>query len=121
MRTTKTLLASAGLLAVHARQFLFQTVQRISSGSATDQNLGPMKTHKSMRNSCAGILAGALFFVGVTAHSADTPTLKQAYKDHFYVGTAINRSIATGTPVRAGFSNRTLEQVQKDVALVKEQ
>ena len=30
-----------------------------------------------------------------TARSADTPTLKDAYKDHFYVGVAINRTIAT--------------------------
>lgn len=80
-----------------------------------------MKTHNPRRNSCVGMLAAVLLFVGVTARSADTPTLKQAYKDHFYVGTAINRSIAAGTPARAGFSNRTLEQVQKDAALVKEQ
>jgi endo-1,4-beta-xylanase len=80
-----------------------------------------MRTHNPRRNSCVGRLAAALLFVGVTARSADTPTLKQAYKDHFYVGTAINRSIATGSPARAGFSNRTPEHVQKDVALVKEQ
>ena len=67
------------------------------------------------------MLGAVLLFVGVTARSADTPTLKHAYKEHFYVGTAINRSIATGTPVRAGFSHRTSEQVQKDVALVREQ
>jgi endo-1,4-beta-xylanase len=80
-----------------------------------------MKTHNRRRNSCIGMLAAVLLVVGVAARSADTPTLKQAYEDRFYVGTAINRSIATGTPVRAAFSNRTLEQVQKDVALVKEQ
>jgi endo-1,4-beta-xylanase len=80
-----------------------------------------MKTHQPKRNLCVGMLVAVLLFVGVTVRSADTPTLKQAYKDHFRVGTAINRSIATGTPARAGFSNRTLDQVQKDVALVQEQ
>jgi hypothetical protein len=44
-------------------------------------------------------------------------TLKEAFKDHFRVGTAINRSIATGN---AGF-RRTAEEVNKDIALVKEQ
>jgi len=70
---------------------------------------------------CAGVIAAALAIFGATARSAETPTLKEAYKDHFYVGTAINRSITTGAPARAGFSRRTLEQVQKDIALVKEQ
>ena len=44
-----------------------------------------------------------------TARSADTPTLKDAYKDHFYVGVAIPSAIT-----RPGQDN-------KDVALVKEQ
>jgi endo-1,4-beta-xylanase len=48
-------------------------------------------------------------------------TLKDAYKDHFYVGVAINRTIATGTAVRADNVNRTLDKVAKDTALVKEQ
>jgi endo-1,4-beta-xylanase len=67
------------------------------------------------------MLVAVLLFVGAAARSADSPTLKHAYKDHFYVGTAINRSIATGTPARVGFTNRTPEQVQKDIALVTEQ
>jgi endo-1,4-beta-xylanase len=66
-------------------------------------------------------MLAALLAIGATAGSADKPTLKDAYKDHFQVGTAINRTIATGTAARAGFFNRTPEQVQKDVALVKEQ
>jgi endo-1,4-beta-xylanase len=66
------------------------------------------------------MLAAVLLVVSATARSADTPSLKDACKDHFYVGTAINRSTAAGT-ARTGFSNRTLEQVQRDVALVKEQ
>jgi endo-1,4-beta-xylanase len=80
-----------------------------------------MKTRNSRRNSCRALLAAVLLVMGVTARSADTPTLKDAYKELFYIGTAINRSIATGAPARAGFSNRALEQVQTDVALVKEQ
>jgi endo-1,4-beta-xylanase len=49
--------------------------------------------------------------------AADAPaTLKDAYKDHFLVGVAINRSIATGTGGR-----RSVELVESDVALVQEQ
>lgn len=49
--------------------------------------------------------------------SAPALTLKDAYKDHFLVGTAINRTLATGTASRG----RTQEQVDRDVALVKAQ
>jgi endo-1,4-beta-xylanase len=80
-----------------------------------------MKTHNSTLHSRIGLLTAALFAFGVTARSADTSTLKDAYKDHFYVGAAINRTIATGTAVRADNVNRTMEQVDKDIALVKEQ
>ena len=59
-----------------------------------------------------------LLAVGLTAGSAETVvTLKDTFKDHFKIGTAINRSIATGN---AGF-RRTAEEVNKDIALVKEQ
>jgi endo-1,4-beta-xylanase len=44
------------------------------------------------------------------------PTLKSAFQDHFLVGVAINRSIATGAAGRRG-----KELVEKDIALVKEQ
>ena len=43
-------------------------------------------------------------------------TIKSAYKDHFLIGVAINRSIATGAAGRRG-----MELVEKDIALVKEQ
>ena len=49
--------------------------------------------------------------------STETPSLKDVFKDQFFVGTAINRSIATGT----GAFRRTPEEVSKDIALVKEQ
>jgi endo-1,4-beta-xylanase len=59
-----------------------------------------------------------LLSVGLTAGSAETPaTLKDTFKDHFRVGTAINRNITSGA---AGF-RRTADEVGKDVALVKEQ
>ncbi|MES2463298.1 MAG: endo-1,4-beta-xylanase, partial [Armatimonadota bacterium] len=53
------------------------------------------------------------------ARSAGPTTLKDAYKDHFLVGVAINRSVATGDP--AGFGGRTVELIRKDIALTKEQ
>src|SRR4051812_7621569 len=37
---------------------------------------------------------------GIDVYQSDTPTLKDAYKDHFYVGVAINRSLATSTAFR---------------------
>ena len=61
------------------------------------------------------LLAG----VGAAARLADPVTLKDAYKNHFYVGVAINRSVVTGEA--PGFGNRTAEMVGKDIALTKEQ
>jgi endo-1,4-beta-xylanase len=45
-----------------------------------------------------------------------TPTLKDVFRDHFLVGTALNRSHVGGAPFR-----RTPEQVASEVALVKAQ
>jgi endo-1,4-beta-xylanase len=75
-----------------------------------------MQTHSSNPNKRTAWLLAALLAIGATVRSADKPTLQDAYKDHFIVGTAINRSIATG----AGF-RRSPEQISKDIALVKEQ
>jgi endo-1,4-beta-xylanase len=80
-----------------------------------------MKTNKLNLNSHIGLLTVVLLASAATAWSADAPTLKGAYKDHFYVGVAINRTIATGTAVRADNVNRTLGLVDKDIALVKDQ
>ena len=45
----------------------------------------------------ASLLTAALLAIGATAGAAETPlTLEDAFKDHFLVGTAINRSMATG-------------------------
>ncbi|MCX6906234.1 MAG: endo-1,4-beta-xylanase, partial [Verrucomicrobia bacterium] len=75
-----------------------------------------MKAHRSNLNSRIGLLAAALLALGATARSADQPTLKEAYQDHFYVGTAINRALTTGATFR-----RSPEQVNADIARVKQQ
>jgi endo-1,4-beta-xylanase len=80
-----------------------------------------MNTQIQQFNSRFGLLTAALLAIAATARSADKPTLKDAYKDHFYVGVAINRTIATDTAVPADNVNRTVEMVQKDIAVVKEQ
>ena len=53
--------------------------------------------------------------------TANLPTLKDAYKDKFNVGVAINRTMALNAAVRADNVNRTHEQVEKDIALAKSQ
>ena len=60
----------------------------------------------------------ALFALGATVHAADQPAaLKDAFKDHFAVGTAVSRNM-----VMAGAAfRRSAEQNAKDVALLKEQ
>lgn len=68
------------------------------------------------QNSRIGCFAAALVGIGATALSADIPTLKDTFKDHFQVGTALNRGIVTGTSFR-----RSPELVSKDIALVKDQ
>jgi endo-1,4-beta-xylanase len=61
-------------------------------------------------------LMAGLLALGATAWSADAPALKDAFKDHFLVGTAINRGVTTGRGFRRG-----PEQVNADIALVKAQ
>ena len=67
------------------------------------------------------LLAGVLTGCVSGTKSKLPPTLKSAYKHHFYVGVAINRTIATSTAVQADNVNRNMQQVERDVALVKEQ
>ncbi len=57
----------------------------------------------------------------MTALAATTTSLKDAYRDDFLVGVAINRPIATDTSVRADNVNRTLDQVKQDIAVVRAQ
>ncbi len=73
--------------------------------------------HNSHPHAYTRWLVPALLALGAMVRAADTPSLKDAYKDHFLVGTAINRSLATGT----AFRWRTQEQVDRDIALVKKQ
>jgi endo-1,4-beta-xylanase len=63
------------------------------------------------------LLTAALLSMVATAWSADKPALKDAYKDHFQIGVAINRGIATGT----GSGRRSLELVENDIARTTEQ
>jgi endo-1,4-beta-xylanase len=89
----------------------------------------PLKTSGSMNRQLdnskvstrVSLVLAALLATSGMARSADPPTLKDAYKDHCLIGAAINRSTATGGAVRTGFFNRTSEQVEKDIALLKEQ
>src|SRR4030095_7111099 len=63
-------------------------------------------------------LTTALLAISATAEAAERPiTLKDTFKDHFLVGTAVNRSMVTGG---AGF-RRSTEQTTKDIALLKQQ
>ena len=71
---------------------------------------------------CWALVGLALCFSGcATRETAKPTTLKGAFKNDFYVGVAINRAIAMGSAVRADNVNRTQEQLDKDIALVKEQ
>jgi len=63
----------------------------------------------------------AALLVVVTANAGDKLTLKEAYKDHFLVGVAINRAIATASDVRAENVNRNLKEVRSDMSVVLEQ
>ncbi len=76
-----------------------------------------MKTQLLKSNIRTPWLLAVLLASAATAWPAATPSLKDVFKDHFQVGTAINRNIATG----AGGFRRSPEQVDRDIALVKQQ
>ena len=83
-----------------------------------------MKTQISNFNSRISLLIAVLLLIGATVGCAGTPakptTLKDAYKDYFKIGVAINRLVATGsTNVQADNARRTPELLEKDIALVK--
>src|SRR5688572_3095345 len=78
----------------------------------------PRSAAQNIQHFHAGILAAVLLAAPFTAESAESSvTLKQAFKDHFLIGTAVNRSMVTGG---AGF-RRSAEQNANDVVLVKAQ
>ena len=85
--------------------------------TVTAHYMPPGTLHFSGLRTCARWLLMTMVLAGATARSADTPSLKDAFKDYFYVGTAINRAVATGS---GGF-RRSPEQLAKDIAEVKEQ
>jgi endo-1,4-beta-xylanase len=62
------------------------------------------------------VLIPVMLAVALMAQAAEKPTLKDTYAPHFRVGTAVSRSIVTGSGFR-----RSPEQVMQDIALVKEQ
>lgn len=64
-------------------------------------------------------LLTALLATSAAAQSSKLPTLKDAYKGHFYAGVAINRSVFSGEV--SPFGNRSVDLIKKDIALVKEQ
>ena len=71
---------------------------------------------KAITHTC--LLSAAFLTIGVSGRAADKPaSLKETFKEHFFVGTAVNRSMVTGG---AGF-RRNAEQSAGDIALVKEQ
>ena len=81
-----------------------------------------MKTRIRSCNSFIALLTGAALLTSCTTINNGSPTtLKGAYKRDFYVGVAINRTIAMSAAVRADNVNRNMDQVKKDVALAKEQ
>ncbi|MBN1975619.1 MAG: endo-1,4-beta-xylanase [Sedimentisphaerales bacterium] len=86
-----------------------------------------MKKQIKNFNLCIGSFIAALLLICAAAGCAGTPavpetpvTLKDAYKDYFKIGVAINRLVATGrTDVQADNARRTPELLEKDIALVK--
>jgi endo-1,4-beta-xylanase len=85
-----------------------------------------MKTQFSNFCSRICLFVAVLLLFGAAVGCASTPstptTLKDAYKDYFKIGVAINRLVATGrTDVQADNARRTPELLAKDIALVKQQ
>lgn len=76
-----------------------------------------MKIPHPIRRIQAALLAALTLTVASSGWAADAPvTLKDAFKAHFPIGTAVNRSMMTGS---AGF-RRSAEQNAADVALLKQ-
>jgi endo-1,4-beta-xylanase len=80
-----------------------------------------MKEVNANRRCYPGWITGLWLIAAMTVHSADIPSLKAVYKDHFLIGVAINRSIALDALPQPNYFNRTQEQVDRDVALVGQQ
>ncbi len=76
-----------------------------------------MKRHRPKDGFRPGLLAASLLAFCVLARSADTPVLKEAFKNHFRVGVAVDRAMVTG----AASFRRSAEQAHSDIELVKTQ
>ena len=78
-----------------------------------------MKTHILNLNSRTGLLTAALLAATATARSADTPTLKDAFKNCFMIGAALNQRQFTeqdtngAALVKAQFNAISPENVMK--------
>jgi endo-1,4-beta-xylanase len=75
-----------------------------------------MQMHDYKPHAFTRWLVAGWFGLGATAWSADPPALKDVFKEHFLVGTAVNRAVTTGRGFR-----RSPAQVNADIALVKAQ
>ncbi len=78
----------------------------------------PQKTPRPNRLAQGGSLAAILLATGAPAPAETPPTLKDAYKAHFLIGAAVNRTVATG---RGSGGFRSPELVGSDISLTKEQ
>jgi endo-1,4-beta-xylanase len=77
-----------------------------------------MKSSNANARLFASLFSAMLLTFASSAGAADAPVaLKDAFKDHFPIGAAVNRSMMTGS---AGF-RRSAEQNAADVALLKQQ
>jgi endo-1,4-beta-xylanase len=78
-----------------------------------------MITAKSKVNLC---VVAFITIISTTMAAEKPKTLKDVYKDHFYIGVAVNRLITTGrTDAAADNAKRNMEELKKDIALVKTQ
>jgi endo-1,4-beta-xylanase len=78
--------------------------------------LGQMKTHKLLIRAALG--GAAMLLIALISFAAEAPvTLKDAFRNQFLVGAAVNRSMVVGG---AAFQ-RSPEETAKDVTLLKEQ
>src|SRR6185503_8294131 len=76
-----------------------------------------MKPYTAKENGGTSLMTALLLALASTGLSADAPvSLKDAFKDYFPVGTAVNRSMMTGSVA----FRRNAEQNAADVALLKQ-
>ena len=81
-----------------------------------------MNTRIPSCSSIIGLLTAAALLTSCATTSPPRPaTLKSACKRDFYVGAAINRTVATGMAIPDDFLNQSQEQVNRDIAFVKAQ